>query len=427
MANANTPITSDIILNEALMELKNQATIAMRVDRQYSGQFGNGQTLKRGDTVNVRRRVFFEAFESFATRGDVTGNIRDVEEGSVGIQMLNQPVVTFQLDSQELTLDVQDIRERYIRPAMIELVQNIESRITAEYVYMPWLTGTPGTVPSTFTSVATIDAIMDDNAVPMMDGMRCLFLTPTTMVSLAADLNNVFPTRIAETAIERALIMQYGGLDLYKNQSLQTHTVGAYTGSVPLVNGAAQEIVYNDTKDLNYHQQSLITDGWAVSTNDVINQGDTFTIDGVFQANPRTRQSTGRLQSFTVISTGNNSDAGGNLTLTISPGIITTGAFKTCDIVGNTLPDDSALTITSGNPDARHRQNLSWHKDAITLAMTDLTAFMGGVDNSQGSMDGFALRVAMDSDIITDINTVRIDCLYGVRLLEHRAAVRLTE
>ena len=57
----NALITSDIILNEALLELKNSMVMGELVDKQYSNQFGNGQTLKRGDSVSVRRRVNFLA------------------------------------------------------------------------------------------------------------------------------------------------------------------------------------------------------------------------------------------------------------------------------------------------------------------------------------------------------------------------------
>lgn len=422
-----TLINSNIILNEMLMEVKNQMTMIAKISRQYSGQFGSGQNLKRGDVVSVRRRQFWEAVDTFATNGDATGNIRDIVEGSVQIRIDQQPTVIWDVTSQDLTLDINDFRERYIRPAAIEIVQQVESRIAAEYVYAPGFFGTPGTRPSTFTSVAEVDAYFDNGAIPMMDGMRCMFVTPDSMVSLAADLNNVFPNRIAETAIERALIMQYGGLDLYKCQSLPTHTVGNYTGSTPLVNGAGQEIDYSDTKDLPYHQQTLITDGWNASTNDVINQGDVFTIDGVFAVNPRTRQTTGRLQDFTIISSANNSDAGGNLTVTVSPGIITTGAFQTVFVAGGTVPDDAALTIRSGAPNAIHKNNLSWHRDAIELVTCDLEPMKGGVDTSVDNMDGISMRVSMDSDVITDQSFVRVDMLLGTRLTEYRGVARLTE
>ena len=416
---ANTLITSSIILNEALLELKNAMVLGELVDKQYSNQFGNGQTLKRGDSVKVRRRVNFAATNVFSTDGDMTSNVSDVVEGSANIALEHQESVVFEVSSQDLTLDISDFSERYIRPMMIELAQRCESDIAREFQKAPWLELGP---TNSFVSVANLDAILDDYGVPMMD--RCMTMTPKMMVDLSNVLTTVFPKEIATRAIERAIVTELGNLKLYKFQSSVNHTVGAQVG-VYAVAGAAQEVNYVDVKDNDYLSQTLAVDGLSSDVAGILNAGDTFTIAGVYQVNHRTREATSRLQQFTVLTTA--TAALGAATLSISPAIITTGAFKTVDVAADTVPDAAVITPTSGSPGVRYAEGMAFHKNALTLATADLEAFRGGIDNSVGNLSGYAMRIAIDSDVLRDKTIVRADMLYGVRLLEPRAAVRQAE
>ena len=267
---------------------------------------------------------------------------------------------------------------------------------------------------------------MDDYGVPM-DGQRCLAITPQQMVSLAAALTNVFPTEIATRAIERALVATMGNLPLYKTQSAQAHTVGPEV-SVAIVVDGAQENDYTTVKDNDYLSGTLAVAGLTASITDTLLVGDTFTIAGVQQVNHRTRQPVGRLQSFSVVANA-TSDAGGLATLTISPALITSGPYQTVyvDGGGTLVPDGSVVTLTAGTPGQVRREGIAFHKMALTLATADLESFKGGVDNSTGSLDGYSMRIAMDSDVLRDKTICRLDMLYGVKLLEIRASVRVTE
>jgi hypothetical protein len=55
--------------------------------------------------------------------------------------------------------------------------------------------------------------------------------------------------------------------------------------------------------------------------------GDVFTIAGVFDVNPITKATLPFLKQFVVKANG-SSDGAGNLTLTIAPQIISSGAFS---------------------------------------------------------------------------------------------------
>ncbi|MEG7795898.1 P22 phage major capsid protein family protein, partial [Listeria monocytogenes] len=73
-------------------------------------------------------------------------------------------------------------------------------------------------------------------------------------------------------------------------------------GGTPLINGASQGLINSGSTDNPFAlTTSLVTDGWTAAAAARLNQGDTFTIAGVFSVNPETKASTGVLQSFVVV------------------------------------------------------------------------------------------------------------------------------
>jgi hypothetical protein len=134
-----------------------------------------------------------------------------------------------------------------------------------------------------------------------------------------------------------------------------------------------------------------------------------FTVANVFSVNPVTRQSTGQLMQFVVQANG-SSDGAGNLTISISPQIISAGPFQNV----NAAPANGAALVFSGTASTAYARNIAWHKDAFTLAcvpMIDL-AFAGGW-GAVKSQDGFSLRVFRQAAISTDTVGNRVDTLYG--------------
>jgi hypothetical protein len=392
------------------MELKNAMVMASKVDRQYDPLF----TGKQGATIGVRKRVRYAATDG----ADITGAISDSISGKVNLTLDKRKVVSLQFDSEELTLDIDNFAELHIRPAMVELAQQVESEIADQYKKVWNFTGTPGTAPATFLSIGNAGVKLDNMAVPTAD--RCGFYTPAASLTLADGLKGVFPKEIAVLAIEQALISNYAGFMTYMSQSLKVHTVGAH-GGTPLVNGAAQNVTYTTAKD--GYTQSLITDGWTNSITGILLEGDTFTIAGVNSVNPRTRQDNGVLQDFVVRADANSGASTGPATLTISPPIITSGAHQT---VTAAPADNAAITVTSGTASTGYAQNLLFHKDAITLAFAKLAKPTGNSDYSQQTLDGISVRMVADHDVLTDQNVYRFDVLFGVATLQPDACVRHT-
>jgi hypothetical protein len=405
---ANNFKNTSLVTKIAVKEFLNQLVMGQKVDRQLDSQF-----RKVGASIEVQRRVMFES-----SSGAALGTATDIEERTATVTLDRREKVHFEIDSQAMTLNVEDMTEKYIRPAMEELAQLVETAIANVYTDIGNFTGTPGTTPTTFLTVASTGAVLSKLGVPMGD--RCMFVTADASVALSDGLKGVFPESIARKAIEEATVGRYGRFDIFESNSLATHTVGAY-GGTPLINGASQDVTYAVGGDTN--TQSLVTDGWTNSITNVLLAGDVITIAGVNSVNRRTRVDTGSLQTFTVTANATSGASTGPATLTISPAMIISGPYQTVTVAP---ADGAAITVKTGAAGTSHPQNLAFHKNAITLAMAPLDLPEDGASASRESFKGVSIRAVRQYDIAADKTIFRFDILFGVKAQNSDFAVRLT-
>jgi hypothetical protein len=405
---ANNFKNTSLVTKIAVKEFLNALIIGQKVDRQLDSQF-----QKVGASIQVRRPVMFEA-SSGATLGTAT----DIEERAATVTLDQRQKVHFEITSQDMTLSVEDMTERFIRPAMEELAQKVETDLGAVYTNIGNFTGTPGTTPTTFLSVANAGAVLSKLGVAMNE--RSLFVNADAAVALADGLKTVFPESIAKKAIEEATIGRYGRWDIFESNSLTSHTVGAH-GGTPLVNGATQNVTYAASGDS--WTQSLITNGWTNDITDVLLAGDVITIAGVNAVNRRTRQDTGDLQTFTVTADATSGSTTGPATLTISPPMITSGPYQT---VTAAPADDAVITVKTGTAGVSYPQNLGLHKNAVTLAMAPLDMPTDGASSARENFKGVSIRSVRQFNIVSDKTIFRFDILYGIKAQNPDMAVRLT-
>ena len=406
---ANNFTNTSLVTKIAVKEFLNALQLGSKVDRQLDSQF-----RKVGASIDVRRPVMFTA-SSGATLGTAT----DIEERSATVTLDQRQKVHFEITTQNETLSVEDMTTRYIRPAMYELAQKVESSIADEYKNIGNFVGTPGTTPSTFLSIGNAGTVLSQLGVPE-DMEWCAFFDPAASLALANGLTGVFPTSISTKAIEKAAFGNYAGFDNYKNNSLKSHTVGAH-GGTPLINGASQNVTYAASGDA--WTQSLITNGWTNDITDVLLAGDVITIAGVNSVNRRTREDTGDLQTFTVTADATSGSTTGPATLTISPPMITTGPYQTVTAAPD---DDAVITVKTGTAGDSYRQNLAFHPNAITLAMAPLDLPSDGATASRESYGNVSIRAVRQYNITNDETVFRFDVLYGVKSQNPDFACRIT-
>lgn len=408
---ANALITPSHVLNEGLMHLENELVMGALISNDYSDEF-----RAKGETISIRRPAQYTVQRDNL---DITSAIQDIEQATVPVTLTKTATIAVKLTAKERTLSFDRLSEDVIKPAMIKLKDEIEMSIASQYYKFYNFSGTPGTVPATFLSLANSGALMDDMAIPMSG--RVALHSSQASATLADGLKGVFVQGIAKTAIEKAKIGEYANFENYKTQHAPTHTVGVATGT-PLVNGGSQNVTYAASK--NTWSQTLNTDGWTNSTTGILKAGDVFTIAGVFSVNPVSKQSTGRLQHFTVLADANSGASTGPAALTISPPMITSGAFQT---VSAAPADNAAITVVTGTGGTAYRQSLLLHPSAMTLVTRALDIPQGqGVKTVTKSGNRVTVSCTEFVNGMTLDQIMRFDMLYETPVIDQRLGLRLT-
>jgi len=407
---ANSLITPTIIAKEALMQLADTPIMASLVHRDYQSEFKGGQ----GSTVQVRKPVKFLAVDGAAL------SEQDVIESYTSVTVDQRKHVSWAFTTADETPSIEEDSQRYIAPAAAELAQAIETSLTGLYSSVWQSVGTPGTTPSTFLELGAARQRLVESAAPMTKEIIGA-MDPAAALKIANDLKLVNVGDKVKTALERVRVGKYGGLENYENQSLRIHTNGA-RGGTPLVNGANQFLLDAavTTALLSSNTQSLVIDGASNSITGWAKAGDVFTLAGVYAVNPKTRQSTGRLQEF-VVTADANSNGSGAVTLSISPQMVTTGKYQN---VSAGPADNAALTFL-GTAATGYVQNLCFQENAFALVTVPLDEPRGGVESSQMVHKNIGIRVARQYAIASDKNFIRLDILYGVKAIYPELAVRL--
>ena len=419
MANAfkNTTLVAKLFLKA----FKNNLVLANKVDRQLdnSDKFAS----KVGDTIYIRRPVEF-----VTSTGEViaAGDITDIEEATVGVQLDSWEKVTMAITQKQKTLNVEDAYNRYFMPAAKRLAQKVESKIAQAYTAIANHVGTPGTLPAVFNDIADASTKLEGLGVPK-DYEWCAFWSPKAKQSLANGLKAVFPQKIATRAIEKASFGMYADFDNYVCQSIESHTVGTHGSGAakgtPLVNGTAQNSAYSAVKDT--WSQDLVTDGWTATQTGVLTVGDVITLADVYEVNLETKVSTGNLKQFTV-NTAVNSDGSGDATINITPPIITTGPYQNVDAAP---ANNAAITVVSGVASTAYKQNLAWHRNAITLAFARIETPENdeGAKSSRIDYENISIGVTSQYNITYHRTIYRFDILFVVKVQNNEFAVRITE
>jgi hypothetical protein len=406
---ANTVLNASIIAKEATMILENELGMAKNVYRGYEKEFDqrvNGYTP--GATVTIKKPT------DFTVRDGATASIQDVTEGSTSITVNKQKGVDFQFSSVELSLSIKELSQRVIKPAMVQLANQVDRDLFALYADIPNWVGTPGQTINSFADFAKAPERMDLTAIP--SGDRTGLLSATDYWGLVSNQTGLYIQNAANSAYREGSLGMIGGIETAMSQNVPTHTVGPM-GGTPLVNGGSQATTYAQTKDTG--TASLITDGWTAAAAARVVAGDVFTIAGVFDVNPVTKATLPHLKQFVVTSNA-SSDATGNATLNYAPAIIASGAFQNV----SAGPADNAALVFLGTASTGYAQNLFFHKNAFALAMVPMVAPPGAVDVARESYNGVSVRIIPYYDGTNDIAKWRCDVLYGVKTIDRRLAVR---
>jgi hypothetical protein len=410
----NTLLTIGMITRETLSAIENELTFTRLVNRTYDDQFAK-KGAKIGNVLNVRLPV---RFTSSSGQGL---DLQDLTESSIPVVLNKQYQRAFAVTSVDLALNIDDFRKRFIDKAMMSMANEIDYDGLGQFVNIYNEVGTPGTPVNSTAVILAAGQRLSEEAAPT--SARHLVVSPAinaTMVGALTGLLN--PQRkISEQYAKGQMQLDTLGFDWVMDQNVRQFTTGAL-GGTPLTNG------------VNQSGSSLITDAWTSAAAQRINAGDVFTLGsgstGVYATNPQNGQSTGQLRQFVSL-TAASSDGSGNLTMTISPAVVISGAYKnvtgqTADLAG--ITDDITVNV-NGAASTTSTIALAFCEDAFTFVCADLPLY-GGLDMADRIADDqdlkMSIRLIRDYDINTDRCPLRMDLLGGWATLYAQEAVRIT-
>src|SRR6185503_1002708 len=105
-----------------------------------------------------------------AIRTGATAVMQDVTEGKLSLIVNLQQGVDFNFSSKDLTLKIEDLSDRVIRPAMVRLANAVDVSLMNLFTQIPNWTGAPDTGPDapldSFADFARGAERLDQSAVP---------------------------------------------------------------------------------------------------------------------------------------------------------------------------------------------------------------------------------------------------------------------
>lgn len=366
---------------EALIQLEKALGTAARVHRGY-----DKNPQQKGSTISIRKPGTFSA-------QDAPSSAQDIAASETQITLDYWREVKFALTDKELNATQEEIIAEHIRPAAYALALDIDTKLNARYVDIPWQTAATG--PAAVADITKLQRMLFDNGAPEGDDANMhLMLTGVLreeLLNLAAFSQWQGAGQAGVEAQMRGSLGRKYGFEIYANQNVQSHTSGVAADAAGAVNNGAGYAAGATT---------MAVDG--VTAGGTFKAGDTFTIAG-------------HTQNY-VVTTDATADGGGAIAaLAFAPGLEAAVA------------DNAVVTFTlDSGPQA-----LAFHRNAFALAMAPLSDHMRELGVKVEMVSDPKTNLALRSRIFYDGNAsktyVALDVLYGVKTLDRNLAVRYVD
>ena len=397
---ANQILTPVMITREAARILHQECNFLGNCNKQYDDRYAQ-DGAKIGYTLNIRMPSKYEV------RTGATLTPEDHVERSTPLTVQSQYGVDVNFTTVELTMELDDFSERFLKPAMSQLAAKIEgdALVVAKNRTFNYTNATTNGL-LTYRRYQQNGKNITNELGPRSE--RSAILTPDSVVEFNDAVKGLFQDSGAiSKQYKEGMMGRTGGFDVYENTLLPSHTTGSMAGS-PVTNGT--DLGTGTTANTWVSQTDLVIDG-ATTTTD-LKAGDIITLSGVYEVHPELRTNTGRLRRFVVQS---DITLTNNATVTVKPGLIygSGNAFQNCVLSGVSDTDNLTLTLI-GAASSQFKNDLFFHKDAFVCATADLIdVSQFGAWGGRAVQDGISMRIARQYDINNDKLPCRLDVLWG--------------
>lgn len=395
----NTLSVIDYVAREALRVAHEEAKFLKTIDRSYDDQFAK-TGAKIGSALRVRNPNEFSR-----RQGSRIMDVQDITETTQTITVATQDGIDIRFNSAEMALALDDLSRRYIEPAVKTLISGIEADVLADCTkQVSSLVGTAGTVPGAGGDTSMIGqarARLNQFLAPSND--RFIQIDSDTMASIVNGNKSIFHdgSQVKE-AFREGAYTRGAGFDWYENERIYVHTNGADHTSVTINDaGIASEDASITLAGGDFTKGSVCTFG---TTSD----------SGVYAVHPQTKVAYSFLRQFSA-------SADGTTTFTPYVPYISTGVRQNV----SRLPVTSKTVTFFGSASTSYKNALAYQKEFASFVTADLPIMDDAAKCVRRVQDGISLRVWQASDIRNDEMLLRIDILYGWKVLRPDWACRI--
>lgn len=390
---------------ESILEGFNDALVISR----NVAKFGtDGQLMERANDTIWRPMPYILNSQSRTVGSAVSA--QDVTQLSVPSRLNNRRNVTWNMTALELRDALQE--GRLGQAAYQRLASDVNTAVrdvaSLQGTLVIPVTGAAGD----YDDIAQAESVMNEQGIP--EGDRYLALTTRDYNGLAGNLaGRQTMTGKPTTAYERSYVGMVAGFETYKIDAGRRITAAAGGGSITIATNGAQVRFVPRNLDANGNNVDNRYQQVTVSSTTNVVAGDCFTIAGIEAVHQITKESTGQLKTFRVISV----DSG--TTMTISPPMIGANSSPTAAELAykniNVASTSATAAIVWRNANATGA-NPFWHKNSIELLPGRYAVPDGqGVDIMRGTTDqGLEVVMGKKFDNSTFTSLYTLDVLYGV-------------
>ena len=386
---------------------------ALVLSRNVSLYNTNSTEMERTNNIIWRPEPYI--MQSFSGT-DMTSNFKDATQLAVPATLGFNKSVPWVLTATELRDALQE--GRLGDSAKQKLASDINVAINNVAALQGTLVVKRTTAASGFDDVAQCDTLMNESGVPQFD--RYLALSSRDYNGMANNLSALsrsFGNPKTNTAYEKAYVGPVSGFETYKMDYAyrKAAQLGGAGLTISTLDAAVNYYIPKATSTAGTGEVQNVDNRYqtvTVSSTTNVAAGDAFTIANVNNVHMITKQDTGSLKTFRVISVTNAT------TMVISPPIISnqvaadaSAQYQNC--VVNTKSASAAIVFlnTVAAP-----VNVFWQKDALEIlpgryaVPTD-----AGAAVMRGATDqGIELVMTKQYDINTMKTKFRLDTLFGV-------------
>jgi len=399
---SNILVTNQIRTVEYLRRLKNKLAMFYLCSTTFESAFNVRSVMKSplfptGQAISIRKPIYLNGYAG----PDITGVSNPVIQYTEDLSISFNDVVPVAFTDVDMTLNLDDFTKNFAEPGGAKLANMMERNIinSAMNRTYNWV-GTPGTPLTSFGMVQLANNKL--NLFGVDDNERFLVVNVNDYGNIVTAVQNNFNEVFNKQASQSGRVTRISNFDAMMNQNNTTHTVGAYTSSVPLISGSTAS-----------GATTLLSNGWVGSTG-VLTQGDRFTISGVNSVNPESKLDTGQLAQFIVTAPVNA--ASGVATIPIYPYL----SYSTTDPYQNVTnaPSSGAAINILGASGSKYNVGFAMNKEAIQIVVIDLMKPPAAVMCERARSEVSKLSLRMTGYYLGDpsLSKYRLEDLYGIQV-----------